>query len=88
MTFYTLIRHVEYEGSSFIGNFASVDAVFAYLKQRGGYMMDAAWHPTSAELEPLEEEYDLDRASVTGGWYLDAPSDLSFSIYACSVEVS
>ena len=86
MTFYTLIRHVEYEGSSFVGNFASVDAVFTYLKQSGGYMMDD-WHPTSAELEPLDD-YDLHRASVTGGWYLDAPSDLSFSIYACSVEVS
>ena len=86
MTFYTLIRHVEYEGSSFIGNFASIEAVFAHLKSSGGYMM-THWTPTPEELEPLDS-YDTDRASVTGGWYLDAPSDLSFSIYACSVEAS
>ena len=84
MTFYTLIRHVEYEGSSFIGNFASIEGCFTHLREAGGYMMDH-WHPTSADLEPLDS-YDTDRASVTGGWYLDAPSDLSFSIYACTVE--
>ena len=86
MTFYTLIRHVEYEGSSFVGNFASVEAVFAHLNEGVGYLMDG-WDPKGTPLESLNE-YDTDRPSVTGGWYLDGPGDVSFSIYACGVEVS
>ena len=85
MTFYTLIRYIEYEGSNFCGNFASLEEVFTYLHQTDGWLMDE-WFPQPEELECIDDNYDIDFASVTSGWRLDAPGDSHFHIYACSVR--
>ena len=84
MTFYTLMQHVDYEGSSFCGNFASLEDVFAYLHQAEGWMMDE-WFPQQEELEYIDNDYDIAFASVTSGWRLDAPGNSHFRIYACSL---
>ena len=87
MTFYTLIQYVDYEGSTFHGNFASLEDVFTYLHQAEGWMMDE-WFPQQEELELIDNEYDIDFVSVSTGWRLDAPGDSHFHIYACSVRVA
>lgn len=87
MTFFTLIQHVDYEGASFCGNFASLDDVFVYLHQADGWLMDE-WFPQQEELEHIDDDYDIAFASVSTGWRLDAPGDSHFRIYACSVGVA
>ena len=82
--FYTLTRHVEYEGATFLGNFTSIEQVFAYLSQLEGYLMDE-WQPQASELDTLDA-YDTDKHGVTSGWDLNGPGDMSFRIYACSVS--
>ena len=81
--FYTLVRHVEYEGGDFLGNFSSLEAVFAYLDQLDGFLMED-WHPEASDLEVLDS-HDTDKHGVTSGWDLTGPAGVSFHIYACSV---
>ncbi len=86
MTFFTLVRHVEYEGGDLQGNFASLDAVFAHLAQLEGWMMDG-WEPDTEEIVPLEPD-EVYFPSASTGWELNAPGDISFRIYACSLEAA
>lgn len=83
MTFYTLIKHVDYESSSFCGNFPSIEAIFEHLSTLRGYYF-GEWQPDTKQLSPVELD-ECDYPSVTTGWQLNGPGDCSFQIHACSL---
>ncbi len=84
MTFYILMQHVAYEGSSLKGSFASLQDTLDHIDQMDGYCMDG-FRCDRFGLIPLDE-WDIDRVQgATGGWHIPGPADLSFSIFACSL---
>ena len=84
MTFYVLMQHVDFEGSSFKGTFKSLDDTFDHIDQLDGYCMDEFLVDREGGT-PLDA-YNLESIPhTTAGWVFNGPSDLSFYIYACVV---
>ena len=89
MTFYILLQHVDYEGGSLKGTFASLEDALDHIDQMDGYFMDEFLVDRDA-LTPLDDciGYINQIQNATGGWIVDGPGDLSFAIYACSLGVT
>ena len=65
MTFYILMLHVDYEGGSLKGTFASLEDALNHIDQMDGYCMD---------------EFSVDRdalASLDCDWSIDQVQNLS-----------
>ncbi len=84
MTFYVLMQHVAFEGSSLKGTFLSLDDTFDHIDQMDGYCM-AEFTCDREDLESMDE-WSLDQVqNATAGWVVNGPADLSFHIFACVV---
>ena len=82
MPSFILLQNVAYEGSSLKGVFSSLEGALDHLDSLDGYCMDE-WTCDRASLRPIDE-YELQRVcNSTGGWWIQGPADLSFTIFAC-----
>lgn len=85
MTCYTLLRNVDYEGSSLLGVFASIDDALELLETLDGYLMEE-FAPTQDDMVVQEDEWYLDQVQNSiAAWEINGPSDLSFTI--CAIEL-
>ena len=83
---YVLLRRVDYEGSSLLGAFTSLEGVFSHLRTLDGYLMDE-FRVDEAEVSELDE-WSIDNvAGCTQGISIDGPSDLSFEIYTVETNI-
>ncbi len=82
MTCYTLLRNVDYEGSSLQGVFASIDDALSYLEALDGYLMEE-FAPTQEDMTVQEDDWYLEQVqNAIAAWEINGPSDISFTIYA------
>jgi len=86
MTFYILMQTVQHEGSSLKGTFASLEDALDHIDQMDGYCM-AGWTCDRDDVDPMfEDDWTLECVqNATGGWYINGPADLSFSVFSCSL---
>ena len=86
MTGFILLQNVAYEGSSLKGIFTSLEQALDHIDSMDGYCMDE-FACDREGLAPLDN-FELARvANATAGWLVEGPSDLSFTIIACALEV-
>jgi len=87
MTSFILLQNVAYEGSSLKGIFSSLEGALDGLDSLDGYYMDE-WTCDRDALESLDD-WELSRVmNATAAWTLPGPGDLSFTIFACALEVA
>ena len=87
MTIYTLTHNVAYEGSTFLGAFESFEHAIDYINNLEGYLMDE-FIVEPEGIEVVDDGWALSRVhNGTGMWYIDGPSDVSFTIYSIALGV-
>lgn len=84
MTSFILLQNVAYEGASFKGIFATLEAALDHIDSLDGYCMEE--FTCDRELIVALDDYELQKVhNATAGWSLPGPADLSFEVYACAV---
>ena len=84
MTGFILLQNVAYEGSSLKGIFTSLEEALDHIDGMDGYFMDEFIVDRECRTSIDAEDLALVHGA-TAGWRYLGPSDLSFSVYACSL---
>ena len=84
MTSFILLQNVAYEGSTFKGVFASLEAALDHIDQLDGWCMDE-FIVDRASSQPIDDSELVNAQNATAGWIFSGPADLSFHIFACAI---
>ena len=84
MNSFILLQNVAYEGSTLKGIFASLEAALDHIDNMHGYCMDGFLVDRDT-FQSIDDWLLDDVENVTAGWLFSGPSDLSWTVYACSL---